>query len=565
FVFILGGLNFLWFTLAEWSDGPTGSQWLPDPVALLYYFVFFAFGWGLYTSRTNLNAATERAWTLVLIGFVSTLIYIAARGEISGVGGFVWELETPDSSAANDGDWIAMQAAASLGLFAYTRGLMGLFLRYASNASYAWRYISDASYYVYIVHLPLCDMVAAMWTGWEASLPVRFYANTVLVTLLCFVFYDLFARSGRIGAFLNGRRYPRGPRSVRAAGVLLCILGIGASIASAHDHDQRIKAWAQKGGAASLLPFGLGLAPAGETEDASTTACMPADRYAVCLTPSSFDEAVSACQSLSATLAIIETGAEFERLHTQTRLYTRSEYWIGLSDREREGQWRWGDGAPLAFSAWAGDQPDNYRDQEDCGHVFGGRMEMWNDGECDWELPFVCEFETQPRATQCQEALDALASSKAQEATAGTNLVEQVESACVVPALEPIDINAVHNSNASSPRGLEGLWSTDHAEVERILELEDVPNKSRRVALAALQAMDITVSFEPEALVLSFTRFGKHQVERVPYQVIERTETELALQLEPSDSEPHILQREGDDLVLVHGSHRAYLTRRASD
>ena len=309
-------------------------------------------------------------------------------------------------------------------------------------------------------------MVAAMWTGWEASLPLRFYANTVLVTILCFVFYDLLhdpvalAHSSMVVAIRADHvQYAR-------PGSFFCILGIGASIASAHDRGQsEIKAWAQKGGAAALLPFGLGLAPAGETEDASIKACMPADRYAVCLTPSSFDEAVSACQSLGATLAIIETGAEFERLHAQTRRYTRSEYWIGLSDRDREGQWRWGDGTPLAFSAWAGDQPDNYRDQEDCGHVFGGRMEMWNDGECDWELPFVCEFETQPRATQCQEALDALASSEARETTTRTNLVEQVESACVVPALEPIDINAVHNSNASSPRGLEGLWSTDHAEV----------------------------------------------------------------------------------------------------
>ena len=98
-----------------------------------------------------------------------------------------------------------------------------------------------------------------------------------------------------------------------------------------------------------------------------------------------------------------------------------------------------------------------------------------------------------------------------------------------------------------------------------MLELEDVPNKSRRVALAALHAMDITVSFEPEALVLSFTRFGKHQVERIPYQVMERTETELTLQLEPSDSEPHILQRDGDDLVMVHGSQPRVFDSRASD
>ena len=112
---------------------------------------------------------------------------------------------------------------------------------------------------------------------------------------------------------------------------------------------------------------------------------MPADRYAVCLTPSSFDEAVSACQSLGATLAIIETGENLSAFMRKPGAIPAVN--IDRSERShREGQWRWGDGAPL-LSAWAGDQPDNYRDQEDCGHVFGGRMEMWNDGECDWELP----------------------------------------------------------------------------------------------------------------------------------------------------------------------------------
>ena len=50
-IHIPGGLNFLWFTLAEWSDGPTGSQWLPIQ-SRSSITLSSAFGWGLYVGPT---------------------------------------------------------------------------------------------------------------------------------------------------------------------------------------------------------------------------------------------------------------------------------------------------------------------------------------------------------------------------------------------------------------------------------------------------------------------------------------------------------------------------------
>lgn len=55
--------------------------------------------------------------------------------------------------------------------------------------------------------------------------------------------------------------------------------------------------------------------------------------------------------------------------------------WIGATDREVEGQWKWLDGIPLGFSNWAAGEPDNLNDS-DYAAIAGelaGTIGQWND------------------------------------------------------------------------------------------------------------------------------------------------------------------------------------------
>uniref|UniRef100_A0A672Y7R2 C-type lectin domain family 17, member A-like n=1 Tax=Sphaeramia orbicularis TaxID=375764 RepID=A0A672Y7R2_9TELE len=68
--------------------------------------------------------------------------------------------------------------------------------------------------------------------------------------------------------------------------------------------------------------------------------------------------------------------------------------WIGLSDHEKEGIWKWVDGSPLTLSFWTPGQPNNGANnpvlgQQNCGEIFS--KGKWNDVSCNNKLHWICE------------------------------------------------------------------------------------------------------------------------------------------------------------------------------
>ena len=54
--------------------------------------------------------------------------------------------------------------------------------------------------------------------------------------------------------------------------------------------------------------------------------------------------------------------------------------WIGGTDQEQEGNWKWSDGSPFNFTKWGNGQPDDYKKCEDCLQFNGERtIDGWND------------------------------------------------------------------------------------------------------------------------------------------------------------------------------------------
>uniref|UniRef100_A0A8C8J303 C-type lectin domain-containing protein n=1 Tax=Oncorhynchus tshawytscha TaxID=74940 RepID=A0A8C8J303_ONCTS len=103
----------------------------------------------------------------------------------------------------------------------------------------------------------------------------------------------------------------------------------------------------------------------------------------------SWDESRQDCIERGADLVIINSKEE------QTFLINLNKrIWIGLTDKDIEGTWKWVDGTKLTTSYWTGKQPDNgdgdpRYGEEDCAEIVMGWM--WNDISCANHYNWVCE------------------------------------------------------------------------------------------------------------------------------------------------------------------------------
>jgi len=90
---------------------------------------------------------------------------------------------------------------------------MALSLRLFSGYSAVRRYLADASYWIYIVHMPLVFAGQVLLYGLDWPWYAKFGAVIVGVLAISLLTYELLVRHTFMGKWLNGRRVPwRKPR-----------------------------------------------------------------------------------------------------------------------------------------------------------------------------------------------------------------------------------------------------------------------------------------------------------------------------------------------------------------
>ncbi|KAL3056018.1 hypothetical protein OYC64_018677 [Pagothenia borchgrevinki] len=102
----------------------------------------------------------------------------------------------------------------------------------------------------------------------------------------------------------------------------------------------------------------------------------------------SWEQSRQNCRARGAHLVIVDSNEEQDFITSMTKKDT----WIGLSDREEEGTWKWVDGSPLTLTFWKGGEPNNGAggSEEDCAYIYSNKN-VWNDAFCSVDLLWMCE------------------------------------------------------------------------------------------------------------------------------------------------------------------------------
>ena len=176
-----------------WQAPPASDSLIPQIPLLSYYVFFLGFGFAI-SYHPDLVSRIERR---PLIYLAASLICIP----------FAWDLFQEERLAAGDAA-AHIAATVVLGLMTWSAlfAVWGFFSRFAATESRFWRYISDASYWVYLIHIIFLGPTQSLFSQTEISPAIRYVLTLAITFSLSFMTNALFIRHTPIGTFLHGRR-----------------------------------------------------------------------------------------------------------------------------------------------------------------------------------------------------------------------------------------------------------------------------------------------------------------------------------------------------------------------
>ena len=196
--FVLLALPLAWVG-AHYKDGivTTSGYFLAPWMEWVHNGLFFAFGLALYAHRVRLFALYQQRWRAnAIAGFgLFSLVMLVKLLDRQG------QLTLSHASF-----WIAFCFNACTWLWSFS--LIGVFLRFLGHKHPVLDYLSQSSYWVYVIHMPLTIGFGAVLYSLDIPALVKIPVNIVLTTVFALLSYHLLVRSTALGSLLNGRRYP---------------------------------------------------------------------------------------------------------------------------------------------------------------------------------------------------------------------------------------------------------------------------------------------------------------------------------------------------------------------
>jgi glucan biosynthesis protein C len=185
-------LTVLYFSCLFWIGEPsltTNNKWEIDLPIFMTYFLFFQTGWIIFKTNSleNLRIYPKRQLGMAIILFFA-FIFIP------------WGDST---------DMLVIRELISA-LFGtlFIFGIIAFFISYFNNHSSLLTYLMQASYWVYIIHLPIVALIPGMINNLNLPVILKYLITINVTIIICFVSYHFAVKSTFLGEFLNGKKHP---------------------------------------------------------------------------------------------------------------------------------------------------------------------------------------------------------------------------------------------------------------------------------------------------------------------------------------------------------------------
>ena len=184
---------------------PSPESFAPQLFSYGYYGLFFLMGWHFFHHQGYLDLVQRRLGLLAAVSAVGYAVYFL-RLPIEPFS--VEVLRTwSDGPPLQTGWGKFLDAGVEAYLSVYlTLIMLVLGRRLLDSRNRALRYISDASYWIYIIHLPLLFYIQVLLTSLDLNVWLKFAISSLGTVAIALIVYEAVIRYTPIGTMLNGKK-----------------------------------------------------------------------------------------------------------------------------------------------------------------------------------------------------------------------------------------------------------------------------------------------------------------------------------------------------------------------
>jgi glucan biosynthesis protein C len=195
-------------TKTGWVAGGSASNSLvPAPTLFAYYSFFFVFGW-LLSGQSDLVDQLKRGAWLRLVG--GALIAVPAFLLFYDNGDFTGNVGTPGVLA--EIDELRLYGLFTVGIVCWLTlfGIWGVLARYVHQESRVLRYLSDASFWIYLIHIQFLVALQSSLSTTGLAISVRWVLTVTGTLALALGSYALIRGTRRLATKLAHPRHAPG-------------------------------------------------------------------------------------------------------------------------------------------------------------------------------------------------------------------------------------------------------------------------------------------------------------------------------------------------------------------
>ena len=159
----------------------------------LFYAYFFLLGWLVHLKSDILGILSRNTWWMLVPGIVLTVVLFFLEFKVL-------------PGQTNESIHNSAKALAAFQIILVVFGTTGFFLKTFHAENKTWKYLSDASYWMYLLHLGIVAglQVTLAYSGIPGW--IRFPLILIITGFITLYTYEKFVRYSIVGEYLHGRR-----------------------------------------------------------------------------------------------------------------------------------------------------------------------------------------------------------------------------------------------------------------------------------------------------------------------------------------------------------------------